>query len=172
MDDRVMPQERPRKSAHDEYGREIPDSNPVELPLGFKRPEPLEETIRRLVRSEEWRRQMDAQGVETFEEAEDFDVDEDEELRTPFEVEFDPVLGREVSPEMLENNADRYREEYVKKAADSSAAEEHAERVVKKRTRWPFRRRQATPEEGVERGGAGSHTKREAPPRGDEDSTL
>lgn len=55
---------------------EIPDKTPVEIPLGYEKPEPLESMIARMVRVHS----MEAvrQGLESFEEADDFNVDEEE----------------------------------------------------------------------------------------------
>lgn len=98
----------------DERGHEIPDPNPVELPLGMKRPETLAEQVQRLVRTS-----MSAHaamhGMETFEEAEDLEVDEDFDPYTPYEVEFDPVIGRNVTAADLmdPSKKDAYREAYL-----------------------------------------------------------
>lgn len=59
----------------DDQGRELPDPKPVALPLGAKRPESITEQIRRLIRGE-MSRQAVEEGNESFEEANDFDVDE------------------------------------------------------------------------------------------------
>lgn len=77
---------------------ETPDPTPVAMPAGFKRPETLEERIRRLVRSERFAAEMEAAGFETFDEADDFDVEDDRpDPATPYELHFDPFLGREIT---------------------------------------------------------------------------
>lgn len=81
----------------DDKGREVVDSTPMAIPVGFQRPESLSETIRRLVRSEELRRLAERAGAETFEEADDFDVGDDFDPTSPYETQFDPGLGREVT---------------------------------------------------------------------------
>ena len=58
-------------------GEQIPDPTPVEIPVGFSAPEPLESMIARLVRQESFRSGVNAE-AETFEEADDLDVDEDD----------------------------------------------------------------------------------------------
>lgn len=70
---------------HDDLGREIPDPTPVSLPAGFQRPEPLAETIRRLVRNEVSRQAVDS-GMESFEESLDFDIDDEELPESPSEA--------------------------------------------------------------------------------------
>lgn len=90
----------------DENGHEKLDNTPVELPLGFQHPETLEDRIKRLVRTSV-SAQAQTDGEETFEEADDFDIpDDDSDPVTPYELDFDPALGRDVSPQMiLENKA-------------------------------------------------------------------
>ena len=104
----------------DKYGHEMPDPKPVEMPAGFKRPESLAETVQRLVRhqvSEE----AAAAGYETFEEASDFDIPDDPiDPNTPYEVEFDPILGREVTPAEFRANAEIYKEIYAKEGKNIS----------------------------------------------------
>lgn len=69
-----------------EGGYEIPDSEPVALRPGIKRPLTIQEQIKQMIRHEA---SMAAQenGHETFEEANDFDVDD----------EIDPISGYEVT---------------------------------------------------------------------------
>lgn len=65
------------KAQFDEYGRQIPDSTPVDVPLQFKRPLTIEERIQNGIRT--YMSSMAVQeGKESFEEANDFDVDDDE----------------------------------------------------------------------------------------------
>lgn len=64
----------------DDKGRELPDPTPIEVPAGFKRPETLAEQIRRLVRHEQFAAAMGRPHAETFDEANDFEVDDDGEL--------------------------------------------------------------------------------------------
>lgn len=64
---------------------EYPDPTPVEMPLGFKRPPTLQEEIQRLIRVQMSQAAQDS-GMETFEEADDFEVDEDPDPLSPYEV--------------------------------------------------------------------------------------
>ncbi len=98
----------------DDNGHEIPDPNPVALPLGFKRPETLAEQIQRMVRTQVSDAAL-AGGAETFEDADDFDTgdDDDDEPGTPYELEFDPVLGREISADMIAADPSYYRKAYL-----------------------------------------------------------
>lgn len=103
-------------------GHEVPDPKPLAMPAGFKRPETLAEQVQRLVRT-----QMSAlaaaEGRETFEESEDFDVEEDVLPNTPFEEVFDPVLGKGITPAEFQQYQEQYRAEYQKRFQD--AAREH-----------------------------------------------
>lgn len=62
------------RQRYNDKGEEIPDPRPVEVPLHFRRPPDLHEMVRRAVMSESWSRRMAEQGLETEEEANDFDV--------------------------------------------------------------------------------------------------
>lgn len=67
-------------SKHDAQGREIPDPTPMAIPVGARRPESLTEQIKRLVGGALSSR-MAEQGAETLDEANDFDIpDEDDDF--------------------------------------------------------------------------------------------
>lgn len=71
---------------YDEFGREIPDPRPVEVGIRMGRSESLTDQIKRLVR-EQLSQVAAREGLETLEEADDFDVeDEDGEFLTAYEV--------------------------------------------------------------------------------------
>lgn len=76
----------------DSLGREIPDPTPVEVPLRVLQAfESLQDQIRRTIRMEMSRAAGEA-GQETFEEADDFDVDDEEpELVSAYEIPEAPV---------------------------------------------------------------------------------
>lgn len=65
-------------------GKEVLDPTPVAIPAGMGKPESLVDTIRRLVRNE-ISHEAQSQGIESFEEANDFDV-EDEDWTSPYEL--------------------------------------------------------------------------------------
>lgn len=65
----------------DTKGREIPDPRPLELAPGSIRPESLQSMMQRLIR-EQLSRHAVEQGEESFEEANDFDI-EDEDFDDP-----------------------------------------------------------------------------------------
>lgn len=98
----------------DSNGWEIPDPTPVALPSGMKRPETLAEQVKRLVRSQQFQDDLDKAGLETFDDADDFDVDDDFDPSTPFETFFDPVLNRDITPMEFTQHAETYKKRYVK----------------------------------------------------------
>jgi len=75
-------------------GKEYLDPTPVAMPAGVGRPESLTETIRRMVRNE-MSLHASAQGAESFAEANDFDMDDDDDLSSPYEVH---EMAEEVGP--------------------------------------------------------------------------
>lgn len=74
----------------DSLGREVPDTTPVqrtvEIETAISRHRQMQEFIRR-----EMSRIAAAQGEESFEEADDFEVDEDPEMLSAYEIPDAPV---------------------------------------------------------------------------------
>lgn len=95
-------------------GAEVPDPVPIELPAGFSIPETIAQSIQRLVRGAVSRAAHE-QGLETFEESEDFDMDEeeDDDKTSPYETHFDPVLGKDISPREFRDAEAHYRRQYL-----------------------------------------------------------
>lgn len=62
---------------------EIPDPTPLALPVGFKKPETLHETMARMIKNQEYVKYLN--GQETFEEADDFDVEGEDNPLSPYE---------------------------------------------------------------------------------------
>lgn len=78
-------------SGQDQLGRELPDPVPMAPPVGYRAPPTLADMIRRMVRSEAMLMASEAEEFDTFEEAEDFDIEDDPvDPRTPYEAVFDP----------------------------------------------------------------------------------
>lgn len=73
-------------------GQEVNDPTPMEPPLGYKEQPSIAQQIRDMVRSEQLRLAVEAEGYETFEEADDFDVGDDFDPTTPYENDFDPPI--------------------------------------------------------------------------------
>lgn len=66
------------------------DPRPLAIPVGFERPESLQEKLKRLVMDANVQKELEAAGLETFAEADDFDTGEDIDPKTPYEEDFDP----------------------------------------------------------------------------------
>lgn len=62
---------------YNKYGEELPDPTPLELPVGFTRPPTLDELVARLVIDPHTQAELKASGIETEEEANDFDIPDD-----------------------------------------------------------------------------------------------
>lgn len=142
-----------QKARLDKNGHEILDPRPVEMPVGFHRPETLAEQIQRMVRTEFSEAASNA-GFESFEDADDFDVEDEIDPGSPYEMEFDPVLGREVSPQMVVENEERFRQEYLEKAYENEEVQSEGER--RRNGLWAALRRgrqKAKEQKGSERAG-------------------
>lgn len=93
---------------HDVYGREIPDPVPIAPPVGwFKQPSMFDQ-VRQMVRSEQLRMYAEAQGNETFEDASDFEV-EDEMFPTS---QFEDADDFEPPPDFEARRQAMYRERF------------------------------------------------------------
>lgn len=80
------------KAKLDALGHELVSSKPMAPPVGFKKAPSMVEHLRSMVRSELLAREVAAQGLETFEEADDFDIADDPvDPSTPYERHFDDV---------------------------------------------------------------------------------
>lgn len=77
-------------SGQDEFGRELPDPVPVAPPVGYTAPPSLADMIRRMVQNEFFNRAVEQEGFDTFEEGEDFEVEDDPlDPHTAYEAVFD-----------------------------------------------------------------------------------
>lgn len=77
-----------------ENGQEKLDPTPMEPPIGFRRQPTIAEQIREMVRSERLAADLRAKGVETFEEADDFEIADDEpDPQSRWENEYEPSVS-------------------------------------------------------------------------------
>lgn len=72
-------------------GAERPDPTPMAPPIGWKPSDPLHKRIREMIISEKLRLEAAAAGMETLDEADDFDVGDDYDPGSPYEEHFDPI---------------------------------------------------------------------------------
>lgn len=70
-------------------GKEFPNPVPMESPIGFVPMKPLHEQIREMV-LREIGSQAEINGMETPEEADDFEVGDDFDPSSPWELDFEP----------------------------------------------------------------------------------
>lgn len=84
---------------YDEKGREILDPTPAALPVHWKKPPSLHDQIRKFIKSEVHAQALGAMDLETFEEANDFDVGDDYDPQSPWEEQFHGQLDQEVRME-------------------------------------------------------------------------
>lgn len=82
---------------HDQDGREIPDPEPMQPPLGWQPSDPIAVRIREMIIGHKLAEEARQAGAETFEEADDFDVGDDFEAEkySPYEANFDPMTSEE-----------------------------------------------------------------------------
>lgn len=79
-------------------GQEVPDPTIVDPPLGYVPQPDLMELMRRMIRNE-LSSAIDNSEFETFEEADDFDIDDDPvDYQSPYEEFFDPAPGAPKGP--------------------------------------------------------------------------
>jgi len=77
----------PKTRYLDKEGHELPDPTPVAPPLGYNPQPTLRDQIRDMVRSEKLRQEAELAGAETFDESNDFEVDELDEPTSSYEVD-------------------------------------------------------------------------------------
>lgn len=75
-----------------EKGQEVLDNTPVSIPARFRRVKNLAEQIRETIANEEFRAYLNSQDLETPEEADDFDVGDDYDPRSPYEMSLEQEL--------------------------------------------------------------------------------
>lgn len=113
-----------------EDGSEKPSPKPMQPPLGYKRQPSMVEHIRAMVRSEQMRLAAELEGMETFEDADDFDVaDPDAEPWSKYEVDDDLPSIAELRRRLAEaeevqarKTAGQGRPEGAREALDGQAA--------------------------------------------------
>lgn len=143
-------------------GHEVPDPTPVEWPAGVRRPETLTEQIQRLVRVQ-MSQFAEEQGLETFEEADDFDIDDEE--GAPFspyeltEMQEERTLARDASDLEARNrrreDGRTQREVEQPRVADrESVSEVRPDRVSSQSGQSAVGERAGGTQEGRESGGA------------------
>lgn len=78
----------------DADGREIPNPVPMQPPVGYRKQPTIAEQMRAMIRQASL--EAAQSGMETEEEANDFDVDDEYDPTSPWEHDFDPDPAMEV----------------------------------------------------------------------------
>lgn len=81
-------------------GREYPNPVPMEAPIGFVPMKPLHEQIREMV-LREIGSQAETEGFESLEESDDFEIGEDFDPQSPWELDFEPTAPWPGNPEVI-----------------------------------------------------------------------
>lgn len=87
-------------------GQEMVDGRPMAVPSSLKAAPSTAELMQQVIRNERVQQQLNDAGYETFEESEDFDVDDDMDPMTPYEDCFEPedleeLVRRELAGKQL-----------------------------------------------------------------------
>lgn len=91
---------------YDEAGRYYPDPTPIAPPIGYVKSPTISEQIRSMIRSEHLKQAAEASGMDTFEEADDFDVGDDYDPRSPWEEQFDGEFSVPLNQEAVPRDPD------------------------------------------------------------------
>lgn len=108
---------RNRLSAYNDKGEEIPDSRPTEIAINFKAPPALSDRIDQLVRNSLIQQELHNAGMETFAEADDFDM-EDLDPSSPYEESFDPMHTTAREQEIRAGFVEEIPREVIEKARE------------------------------------------------------
>lgn len=115
---------------YNELGQEIPDPTPVAMPLGYERPESLSDLVARMVRVH-ISKQAHELGLETFEEADDFSMDEDDEV-LPSQYEMSGMEEERPSPARIKEVKDAARRKNRSGTKESSSGSDQSAEGVGK----------------------------------------
>lgn len=100
------------KQKSDKVRFESLDDTPVSVPVKFNRPPSLHEQIKSLIRREVSQTAVNS-GMESFEEADDFEVGDDYDPQSPYEAIFDP--------ETLDKNEAEAVSEFLKQRREQTS---------------------------------------------------
>lgn len=123
-----------RISMQDRYlnkaGAELPDPRPAAPSLGKKPEMHIRDYIRTLVKSERLQQDLDNQGVETFEEANDFEVGEDYFPDSQYENDLEPSISELIREGTASLSAKARAEEARKAATNAETRKERLRREL------------------------------------------
>lgn len=122
---------------HDSDGRELPDPVPLAPPVGWHAQPSMFEHMREMIRGEALRAYAEAQGDESFEDAQDFDVDDDDFPQSPHEGDFDPL------EDLQARRQDNFRRRFIEEEENASYRE-WREKTLAERPGSPLHRTSAS----------------------------
>lgn len=120
-----------RASSYNERGEEVPDPRPTQLAIDFKAPTDLNTRVHQLVQNSLLQQELDAAGIETFAEADDFEM-EDKDPNTPYEENFDPLFTTAREQEIRAGFVQEIPREVVEKAREIIAASQKKPEAINK----------------------------------------
>lgn len=101
-------------------GCEVPDPRPIAIPVGFKSPESIAQTVARLVKNIDIQRELRRQGRETFEEANDFDIPGEElDPKSKWEEDYEGAFDDEIKLEKRLQEIEAEKTQLLKKAKEA-----------------------------------------------------
>lgn len=114
-----------------EKGEEIVDSTPMELPIGYEYPESLQSLMRRIVPAIS--QAADREGFDTFEEANDFEIEDEELPPAPWEYSKDQEEEDRIARIKIMEQKERDQKDYdeYKKWRDQPAGRPRAGKKAK-----------------------------------------
>lgn len=121
-------------STYNDKGEELLDPKGICIPVGLKKPVTLQERMRKLVQSELLARAACEKDLETFEDADDFDIAEDPVDPTPFEDDFEPgapgiaAREQEIKAGMVEDRSLKRKVEALQRIQEVNAEKRRAQR--------------------------------------------
>lgn len=113
----LTPAKRPKLDIRPETHIEHPDPQPLAIPMNAKVPESLQSQIARMVKRsfDDYAR---ATGQETFDESQDFDIDDETDPTSPYETFHDPVLNQEITLKDFNQNVEAYKNRFLRAQAE------------------------------------------------------
>lgn len=108
-------------------GQEVLDPTPMAPPVGYQRTESMFDIVQRMTREALLQQELEKQGFETFEEADDFEVGDDYEPPSEHENDLDPDYRQiaedvKISRKLQEAQAQAAATETVRQDPKPSAA--------------------------------------------------
>lgn len=130
---------------------EVTDPNPMTLPVKFQKPPTLAEQIARYMGAHE--RYAAEHGEETPEEADDFNVEDEDAPESPHELVYDELLNRELpryEKVLLDQGRRKFDAELQSKMRADKAAYEAAQKIAAEQQKKSKKKESAPADESQE----------------------